>query len=138
MDIFGSNFVDAGAGNGVPMTCSIAVGAGNATGYELPENDAHRFIFAALMSRLEQTMFPPGYSVGRVLWKPQDINEVPLYLLYLLCCFHCLPNVQFPNLFDKTVGANELESGEWSLGHSIKTAMYGSGAKHIAWVFHRD
>ncbi len=49
MDIFGSNFVDAGAVNGVPMAWAIAVGAGNATGYELPENDAHRFIFAALM-----------------------------------------------------------------------------------------
>ena len=108
MDIFGSNFVDAGAGNGVVMACAIANGAGKATGYELPENDAHRFIFAALMSRLEQTMLPPGYSVGRVLWKPQDINEVPLYLLYLLCCFHCLPNVQFPNLFDKTVGALQV------------------------------
>ncbi len=52
MDIFGSNFVDAGAGNGVVMACAIAVGAGKATGYELPENDAHRFIFAALMSRV--------------------------------------------------------------------------------------
>jgi hypothetical protein len=42
MDIFGSNFVDAGAGNGVVMACAIANGAGKATGYELPENDAHR------------------------------------------------------------------------------------------------
>ena len=79
MDLFGSNFVDAGAGDGTLMACAIAAGAAKATGYELPENDAHRFIFAALMSRLEQTMFPPGYSVGRVLWKPQDVNEVLLY-----------------------------------------------------------
>ena len=59
MDLFGSNFVDAGAGNGAIMACAIAAGAAKATGYELPEN------VACLMSRLEQTMIPPGYSVGR-------------------------------------------------------------------------
>jgi hypothetical protein len=41
----------------------------------------HVLEYIALMSRLEQTMIPPGYSVGRVFWKLQDINEVLRYSL---------------------------------------------------------
>jgi hypothetical protein len=76
MDLFGSDFVDIGAGNGVLLACAIVAGSSKITGIELPENDANKFIFTALMSRLEQTMIPPGYSVGRIFWKSQDINEV--------------------------------------------------------------
>ena len=45
--------MDAGAGDDTLMVCAIAAGAAKATGYELPENDAHRFIFSAQMLRLD-------------------------------------------------------------------------------------
>ena len=88
-DLFGSNFVDAGAGDGKLTACAIAAGAAKAMGYELPENDAHRVIFAALMSRLEQSMFPPWYSVGR-LGEFSGNNRV-LLRYYCICCSKFLP-----------------------------------------------
>ena len=52
MDVFGRSFADIGAGNGILLSAAVSNGAGNAHGYELPENKANRYIFKAAMARM--------------------------------------------------------------------------------------
>ena len=56
MDVFGSSFADIGAGNGILLYATLINGAGNAHGYELPENKANRYIFKAAMARMTKIL----------------------------------------------------------------------------------
>ena len=56
IDVFGSSFADIGAGNGILLYAALINGAGNAHGYELPENKANRYIFKAAMARMTKIL----------------------------------------------------------------------------------
>jgi hypothetical protein len=56
MDVFGRSFADIGAGNGILLSAALTIGAGNAHGYELPENKANRYIFKAAMARMTKIL----------------------------------------------------------------------------------
>ena len=56
IDVFGSSFADIGAGNGILLYAALINGAGDAHGYELPENKANRYIFKAAMARMTKIL----------------------------------------------------------------------------------
>jgi len=56
IDVYGSSFADIGAGNGILLYAALIHGAGNAHGYELPENKANRYIFKAAMARMTKIL----------------------------------------------------------------------------------
>ena len=52
LDVYGCNFVDFGAGKGIPMGAAMALGASRVFGFELPENKANKMIFDAALNRM--------------------------------------------------------------------------------------
>ena len=71
LDIYGKNFVDLGAGEGRVLVSAMACGAGSAIGYELIQNRAHKYVFDAVLSRVQGVKS----SIGAT-WLPQDIELV--------------------------------------------------------------
>ena len=53
LDVYGGNFVDCGAGEGIPMGAAMALGASRVYGFELPspENKANKIIIEAAINR---------------------------------------------------------------------------------------
>ena len=80
--VFGSHFLDIGAGDGRPMAAAMASGASSVHGYELPQNQANAFIFNAAMRQITHSLFSiPSYD-SRVRLEFEDIEQV------LTCSFH--------------------------------------------------
>ena len=53
-DVFGSNYVDIGSGEGKTMAAALAEGASSVQGFELPQNKANNLIYEAAMKRIER------------------------------------------------------------------------------------
>ena len=70
VDIYGKHF-DLGAGEGRVLVSAVACGAGSAIGYELIQNKAHKYVFDAVLSRVQRVK-----SLIRANWLPQDIELV--------------------------------------------------------------
>jgi hypothetical protein len=73
-DVYGLNFMDIGAGDGKPMAAAMACGASSAYGFELPENQANKFIFKAALSRISDSLFSKS-SISRVRLEFKDIEQ---------------------------------------------------------------
>jgi hypothetical protein len=80
LDIYGKHFVDLGAGEGRVLVSAVACGAGSAIGYELIQNKAHKYVFDAVLSRVQRVK-----SLIRANWLPQDIELV------------CAPSIDRPD-----------------------------------------
>ncbi len=52
LDVFGRSFADIGAGNGIFLSAALSNGASKAHGFELPGNEANRYIFKAAIARM--------------------------------------------------------------------------------------
>jgi predicted RNA methylase len=52
LDVFGRSVEDIGAGNGIFLSAALSNGASKAHGFELPGNEANRYIFKAAMARM--------------------------------------------------------------------------------------
>ena len=52
VDVYGRNFVDIGFGTGVVLAAALVSGASKAHGFELPENQANKYIFEAAMRKI--------------------------------------------------------------------------------------
>ena len=74
------HFVDLGAGEGRVLVSAVACGAGSAIGYELIQNKAHKYVFDAVLSRVQRVK-----SLIRANWLPQDIELV------------CAPSIHRPD-----------------------------------------
>lgn len=75
-NVYGSNFMDIGAGDGKPIAAAMVSGAKTAHGFELPENRANAFIFKAAMSRIAKSMFPNLSVLSCARLDFQDIEQV--------------------------------------------------------------
>ena len=92
-NVYGSNFMDIGAGDGKPIAAALVSGAKTAHGFELPENRANAFIFNAAMSRIAMSMFPNLSVLSCARLDFQDIEQVCRTLRSSL---HCLGLLRFP------------------------------------------
>ena len=82
-DVFGSRFLDIGAGVGRPLAAAYSLGASSVHGFELPQNKSHRYIFDASMKQISQSLFHnPKLNFSRLEF--EDIEKV------LSCPFHGL------------------------------------------------
>ena len=72
LDICGREVLDFGAGDGRVLLAAMAVGASKASGYELPENKAHRFVFDAVRKTLADSETDASPSASRVAWSRAD------------------------------------------------------------------
>ena len=72
VDVFGCKFVDMGAGDGRVLVSVLAAGASSAVGYELPGNNAQKFVFNGVLSTLYRQL-----EVTRsAILVGKDIDEV--------------------------------------------------------------
>lgn len=81
LNIDGREILDFGAGDGRVLLAAIATGASKASGYELPENSAHRFVFNAVRTALsvsDSVALAPvaATSLPRADWIARDINNL--------------------------------------------------------------
>ena len=54
VDVYGRNFVDIGFGTGVVLAAALVSGASKAHGFELPENQANKYIFEAATRKISE------------------------------------------------------------------------------------
>jgi hypothetical protein len=77
LDVYGSIFVDFGAGTGIPMGAAMALGASRAYGFELPENKANKIIFHASVNRMaSKQCFNDQSILHRAHFRLKDIMKV--------------------------------------------------------------
>ena len=81
LQVNGREVVDFGAGDGRVLLAALSGGASKASGYELPENEAHRFVFDAVRNALlaADAAASPRPAAGawpRANWVARDINSV--------------------------------------------------------------
>ena len=69
-------FLDIGFGTGVVLAAALAAGASKAHGYELPGNQANRFIFQAAMTRWSKQYFYNLNLSNQALLEFSDVEEV--------------------------------------------------------------
>ena len=70
LQVNGRVFIDFGAGDGRALVASLMKGAAGAHGYEMPANEAHRFVLDAVLSKCPEDM------ITRVHWISKDIDEL--------------------------------------------------------------
>ena len=70
LQVNGRVFIDFGAGDGRALVASLLKGAAGAHGYEMPANEAHRFVLDAVLSKCPEDM------ITRVHWISKDIDEL--------------------------------------------------------------
>ena len=74
-NVFGSRFLDIGAGVGRPLAAAFALGASSVHGFELPQNKFHRYIFNASMKEISQSLLlNPNLNFSRLEF--EDIDKV--------------------------------------------------------------
>jgi predicted RNA methylase len=78
VDPFGKSFVDIGFGTGVVLAAALAAGASKAHGYELPGNEANRYIFQAAMKRWSTQIFYNIDLSRKAVLEFNDVEEVLL------------------------------------------------------------
>ena len=83
-DVFGSRFLDIGAGVGRPLAAAYSLGASSVHGFELPKNKSHRYIFDASMKEISQSLFHNPFNLNFSRLEFEDIEKV------LSCPFHGL------------------------------------------------
>ena len=77
LEIQGREFIDFGAGDGRVLVSAILGSATKASGYELPENKAHRTILhAVLRSIKKETDSGVEFLEAAVHWIGRDINRL--------------------------------------------------------------
>jgi predicted RNA methylase len=76
VDPFGKSFVDIGFGTGVVLAAALAAGASKAHGYELPGNEANRYIFQAAMKRWSKQHFYNNDLSRQAVLEFNDVEEV--------------------------------------------------------------
>ena len=81
LEVNGREFIDFGAGDGRALLASLLKGATRAYGYELPANEAHRFVLNAIVSKY------PDDVLRRVHWISKDINELSEVPCTASCAF---------------------------------------------------
>lgn len=83
LGVFGETVVDLGASDGRVLASALACGADKAFGHELPENKACKFVFDAVLKRMDSTSGKDdrSYYSRRASWFPDDIDRVliPLF-----------------------------------------------------------
>ncbi len=75
-NVFGSKFLDVGAGNGRAMAAAYGSGASSVYGFELPDNQANAFIFEAAMRKIAQCRFFKSSTLHRARLDFTDIEKV--------------------------------------------------------------
>jgi hypothetical protein len=96
LDVYGSKFVDCGAGKGIPMGAAMALGASRVFGFELPENKANKMIFDAALNRMASKLHDQSI-LHRAHFGLQDIMKVFFITSFNSFCniFHnalnCIP-----------------------------------------------
>ena len=80
LDIVGRTVVDLGAGDGRVLASALACCADKVFGHELPENKACKFVFDAVLKRMDATSgnADPSFYSRRARWFPDDIDEVAI------------------------------------------------------------
>jgi predicted RNA methylase len=75
-NVFGSHFLDIGAGVGRPLSAAIALGASSVHGFELPLNQSHRYIFEASIKEISQSLYfkPIDFKIQHLDF--EDIDKV--------------------------------------------------------------
>ena len=77
LEIQGREFIDFGAGDGRVLVSAILGSATKASGYELPENRAHRTILHAVLRSIEkETDSGVEFFEAAVHWIGRDINRL--------------------------------------------------------------
>jgi len=80
VDVYERNFVDIGFGTGVVLAAALISGASKAHGFELPENQANKYIFEAAMRKISVKVCQISDFSRRALLDFNDITQVPLRL----------------------------------------------------------
>ena len=80
MGIIGNTVVDLGAGDGRVLASALACGADKVFGHELPENKACKYVFDAVLKRMDATSgnADPYFYSRRARWFPDDIDKVAI------------------------------------------------------------
>ena len=75
-NVFGSHFLDIGAGVGRPLSAAIALGASSVHGFELPLNQSHLYIFEASIKEISQSLYfkPIDFKIQHLDF--EDIDKV--------------------------------------------------------------
>ena len=81
LEIYGRELIDFGAGEGRVLAASLEKGAVRAYGYELPSNEAHRFVFTSVLSMVG------GNALSRAQWISKDINDLSELPVTASCAF---------------------------------------------------
>ena len=76
VDIYGRNFVDIGFGTSVVLAAALVSGASKAHGFELPENQANKYIFEAAMRKISEKICHIPDFFGRARLEFNDIAQV--------------------------------------------------------------
>ena len=79
LDVFGRSVEDIGAGNGIFLSAALSNGASKAHGFELPGNEANRYIFSR-----RQWQGWPRFSVLALMlsWNLKTLKRWRLQLSY--------------------------------------------------------
>jgi hypothetical protein len=95
LGVFGETVVDLGASDGRVLASALACGAEKAFGHEHPENKACKFVFDAVLKRMDSTSgkADPSYYTRRACWFPDDIDRV-LNFSFLRFLFLSPPRLQ--------------------------------------------
>ena len=80
VDVYGRSFMDIGFGTGIVLAAALASGASKAHGFELPENQANKYIFEAAMRKISVKVCQISDFSRRALLDFNDITQVPLRL----------------------------------------------------------
>ncbi len=82
LSVFGETVVDLGASDGRVLASALACGAEKVFGHELPENKACKFVFHAVLKRMDSTSGKgdPSYYSRTARWFPDDIDRVLICL----------------------------------------------------------
>jgi hypothetical protein len=101
LGVFGETVVDLGASDGRVLASALACGADKVFGHELPENKACKFVFDAVLKRMDSTSgkADPSYYSRRACWFPDDIDRVLicLFLRFLSPPHHGIPDSRTQN-----------------------------------------
>ena len=79
MKIVGKRVVDLGAGDGRVLAAALVLGAQSAVGFELPGNNAQKYVFDAVIFR----MISAAAESFQCQWNGIDIEEVDVFYVFI-------------------------------------------------------
>jgi len=80
MKIVGKRVVDLGAGDGRVLAAALVLGAQSAVGFELPGNNAQKFVFDAVIFRM---ISASAAESCQCQWNGIDIEEVDGFFVFI-------------------------------------------------------